>query len=187
MIGVHKELKELKGIKKIHFVGIGGAGMSPLAKMMVELGYEVSGSDREDSGIIEKLRQMGAKITLGGQKAENVRGVDAIVVSTAIPFDNPEVLAAKDLGITKLHRSDINAALVNEYKGIAVAGAHGKTTTTSMLGVALTHAGVSPSVVVGGEVPDLGTNAELGTSDYLVSRPMRATVPSSSSTRTSPS
>lgn len=169
VIGVHKELKELKGIKKIHFVGIGGAGMSPLAKMMVELGYEVSGSDREDSGIIEKLRQMGAKITLGGQKAENVRGVDAIVVSTAIPFDNPEVLAAKDLGITKLHRSDINAALVNEYKGIAVAGAHGKTTTTSMLGVALTHAGVSPSVVVGGEVPDLGTNAELGTSDYLVS------------------
>ena len=113
VIGVHKELKELKGIKKIHFVGIGGAGMSPLAKMMVELGYEVSGSDREDSGIIEKLRQMGAKITLGGQKAENVRGVDAIVVSTAIPFDNPEVLAAKDLGITKLHRSDINAALVN--------------------------------------------------------------------------
>ena len=80
VIGVHKELKELKGIKKIHFVGIGGAGMSPLAKMMVELGYEVSGSDREDSGIIEKLRQMGAKITLGGQKAENVRGVDAIVV-----------------------------------------------------------------------------------------------------------
>ena len=112
---------------------------------------------------------MAAKITLGGQKAENVRGVDAIVVSTAIPFDNPEVLAAKDLGITKLHRSDINAALVNEYKGIAVAGAHGKTTTTSMLGVALTHAGVLPSVVVGGEVPDLGTNAELGTSDYLVS------------------
>ena len=115
------------------------------------------------------IPEMGAKITLGGQKAENVRGVDAIVVSTAIPFDNPEVLAAKDLGITKLHRSDINAALVNEYKGIAVAGAHGKTTTTSMLGVALTHAGVSPSVVVGGEVPDLGTNAELGASDYLVS------------------
>ena len=164
-----KQLKELNDIKKIHFVGIGGAGMSPLAKILVELGYEVSGSDREDSAVIENLRKMGAKIMLGGQKGENVRGVDAIVVSTAIPYDNPEVLAARDLGITKLHRSDINAALVNEYKGIAVAGAHGKTTTTSMLGVALTHAGVSPTVIVGGEVPDLGTNAKLGESEYLAS------------------
>lgn len=164
-----KQLQELNNIKKIHFVGIGGAGMSPLAKIMVELGYEVTGSDRANSGVIENLQKLGAKITLGGQKAENVRGADAIVVSTAIPFDNPEVLAAKDLGITKLHRSDINAALVNEYQGIAVAGAHGKTTTTSMLGVALTKAGVSPTVVVGGEVPDLGTNAKLGESEYLVS------------------
>ena len=164
-----KKLNELKDIETIHFVGIGGAGMSPLARIMLELGYHVSGSDREDSGVIENLRRLGAKIMLGGQKAENVRGADAIVVSTAIPYDNPEVLAARDLGITKLHRSDINAALVNEYKGIAVAGAHGKTTTTSMLGVALTKAGVSPTVVVGGEVPDLGTNAVLGEGDYLVS------------------
>ena len=80
-----KQLKELKDIRKIHFVGIGGAGMSPLAKIMVELGYEVSGSDRTDSDVIGNLRKMGAKITLGGQKAENVKGVDAIVVSTAIP------------------------------------------------------------------------------------------------------
>lgn len=164
-----KKLKELHDIEKIHFVGIGGAGMSPLAKILVELGYDVSGSDRATSGVIERLEKLGASVTLGGQKAENVKGKDAIVVSTAIPFDNPEVLAAKDLHITKLHRSDINAALVNEYKGIAVAGAHGKTTTTSMLGVALTKAGVSPTVIVGGEVPDLGTNAVLGTSDYLVS------------------
>lgn len=164
-----KKLNELKDIETIHFVGIGGAGMSPLARIVLELGYHVSGSDREDSGVIENLRRLGAKVMLGGQKAENVRGVDAIVVSTAIPYDNPEVLAARDLGITKLHRSDINAALVNEYKGIAVAGAHGKTTTTSMLGVALTKAGVSPTVVVGGEVPDLGTNAVLGEGDYLVS------------------
>lgn len=164
-----KKLNELKDIETIHFVGIGGAGMSPLARIMLELGYHVSGSDREDSGVIENLRRLGAKVMLGGQKAENVRGADAIVVSTAIPYDNPEVLAARDLGITKLHRSDINAALVNEYKGIAVAGAHGKTTTTSMLGVALTKAGASPTVVVGGEVPDLGTNAVLGEGDYLVS------------------
>jgi len=166
---LQKELKELKGIRHVHFVGIGGAGMSPLARIMVELGYEVTGSDRGDSEIIENLRKLGAKITLGGQKAENVKGADAIVVSTAIPYDNPEVIAARDLRITKLHRSDINAALVNEYKGIAVAGSHGKTTTTSMIGVVLDHAGVSPTIIVGGEVPDLGTNAQLGTSDYLVS------------------
>ncbi len=164
-----KRLKELKDIEKIHFVGIGGAGMSPLAKIMVELGYEVTGSDRADSEVIQNLKKLGAKITLDGQKGENVKGADAIVVSTAIPYDNPEVLAARDLGIRKLHRSDINAALVNEYKGIAVAGAHGKTTTTSMLGVALTKAGVSPTVVVGGEMPDLGTNAILGESEYLTS------------------
>jgi len=166
---VFKELKGLAGLRKIHFVGIGGAGMSPLARILTELGYEVSGSDRGDSEVIENLRELGAKIYLGGQRAENVRGADAIVVSTAIPFDNPEVLAARDLGIKKLHRSDINAALVNEYKGIAVAGSHGKTTTTSMLGVTLHHAGISPTIIVGGEVPDLGTNAVLGKGDYLVS------------------
>jgi UDP-N-acetylmuramate--alanine ligase len=157
-----KALKGLKGIKKIHFVGIGGAGMSPLARILCELGYEVTGSDREETGIITALRKLGATIWLGGQKGENVRGADAIVVSSAIPHDNPEVLAARDLGITRLHRSDINAALVNEYKGIAVAGAHGKTTTTSMLGVVLEKAGIDPTIIVGGEVPDLGTNAKLG-------------------------
>ena len=161
-------LKGLKGIKKIHFVGIGGAGMSPLAKILVELGYEVSGSDRAESHITDHLKELGARIYVG-QDGEHVRGVDAIVVSTAIPFDNPEVLAAGQLGIPKLHRSDINAALVNEYKGIAVAGAHGKTTTTSMIGVALDRLEVSPTIIVGGEVGDLGTNAKLGKSDYLVS------------------
>lgn len=161
-------LKGLKGIRKIHFVGIGGAGMSPLAKILVELGYEVSGSDRAESHITDHLKELGARIYVG-QDGEHVRGVDAIVVSTAIPFDNPEVLAAGQLGIPKLHRSDINAALVNEYKGIAVAGAHGKTTTTSMIGVAFDRLEVSPTIIVGGEVGDLGTNAKLGKSDYLVS------------------
>ena len=164
-----KQLKELNNIRKIHFVGIGGAGMSPLAKIVCELGYEVTGSDRENSGVIENLCSLGAKVSLGGQKGENVRGADAIVVSSAIPHDNPEVLAAKDLSIARLHRSDINAALVNEYKGIAVAGAHGKTTTSAMLGVVLDRAGISPTIIVGGEVPDLGTNAKLGQGDYLVS------------------
>ncbi|HCB93759.1 MAG TPA: UDP-N-acetylmuramate--L-alanine ligase, partial [Selenomonas sp.] len=123
-------LKGLEGIHKVHFVGIGGAGMSPLAKVLTEMGYEVSGSDRADSEIIERLKELGAVVYMG-QDGEHVRGVDAIVVSTAIPYDNPEVLAAGQLGIPKLHRSDINAALVNSRKGIAVAGAHGKTTTTS--------------------------------------------------------
>ncbi len=162
-------LKDLQGIHKIHFVGIGGAGMSPLAKILLLLGYEVSGSDQGSSPIIEELVRLGARVWTDGQRAEHVRGADAIVVSTAIPYDNPEVIAAWDLRIPKLHRSDINAALVNEYDGIAVAGSHGKTTTTSMIGVTLDRAGVSPTIVVGGEVPDLGTNAKLGAGRYLVS------------------
>ena len=163
-----KTLKALGAIKKIHFVGIGGAGMSPLAKILTELGYEVSGSDTSASDITEKLAALGAKI-YDKQDGENVRGKDAIVVSSAIPFYNPEVLAAGALKIPKLHRSDINAALVNEYKGIAVAGAHGKTTTTSMIGVALNAIGESPTVIVGGVMPDLDTNAVLGSGEYLVS------------------
>ena len=162
-------LKDLKGIHNIHFVGIGGAGMSPLAKILLLLGYKVSGSDQGSSPIIEELVRLGARVWTDGQHAENVRGADAIVVSSAIPYDNPEVIAAWDLRIPKLHRSDINAALVNEYEGIAVAGSHGKTTTTSMIGVTLDRVGVSPTIIVGGEVPDLGTNAKLGTGRYLVS------------------
>ena len=136
-----KQLKELKDIKKIHFVGIGGAGMSPLAKVLVELGYEVSGSDRTDSDVIEKLRKLGAKITLGGQKAENVRGVDAIVVSTAIPYDNPEVLAARARRIPIVPRAQMLAELMRLKQGIAIAGTHGKTTTTSLVASILGEAG----------------------------------------------
>ena len=95
-------LKELKNIHKVHFVGIGGAGMSPLAKILTEMGYEVTGSDRSESEIIAHLRELGATVYIG-QDGEHVRGVDAIVVSSAIPYDNPEVLAAGQLGIPKLH------------------------------------------------------------------------------------
>ncbi len=162
-------LKGLEGLKNIHFVGIGGAGMSALAKILLEMDFVVTGSDKNDSPIIAELRAKGATIATGGHNADNVRGADAIVVSSAIPFDNPEVLAAHDLGIPKLHRSDINAALLNAKKGIAVAGAHGKTTTTSMIGVMLHDLNMSPTVIIGGESPDLGTNALLGESEYLVS------------------
>ena len=158
----------LTGIKKVHFIGIGGAGMSALAKILVEKGYEVSGSDMKESTMTGILRDLGAKIFIG-HKAENVVGAEAIVVSSAIREENPEVVEAHRLGLKRLHRSDVNAFLINNCKGIAVAGAHGKTTTTSMIGVSLDYEGVSPSIIIGGEVDYLGSNAKLGTSDYLVS------------------
>lgn len=158
----------LTGIKKVHFVGIGGAGMSALAKILVEKGYQISGSDVKESAMTGVLRKLGATVYIG-QKAENVQGAEAIVVSTAIREENPEVVEAKRLGLRRLHRSDVNAFLINNCKGIAVAGAHGKTTTTSMLGVSLDYEGVSPSIIIGGEVDYLGSNAKLGQSDYLVS------------------
>jgi len=157
----------LKNMNKIHFVGIGGAGMSAIAKVLVEKGYSVSGSDLHGSELVEKLKAQGAKI-VQGHKKENVIGVDAIVVSTAIAMDNPEVVAARENNITIFHRSDIVAMLMNQEKGIAVAGAHGKTTTTSMLGVTLDHAGIQPTIIIGGEVDYLGSNAKLGNGEYLV-------------------
>ncbi len=158
----------LTGIKKVHFVGIGGAGMSALAKILVEKGYSVSGSDVQESVMTGILRDLGARVFIG-QRAENVQDTEAIVVSSAIRENNPEVVEAKRLGLKRLHRSDVNAFLINNSKGIAVAGAHGKTTTTSMLGVSLDYEGVSPSIIIGGEVDYLGSNAKLGKSDYLVS------------------
>ena len=161
----------LKDIHKIHFVGIGGAGMSALAHILLEKGYEVTGSDLGSSALIEQLKGLGAHIH-HGHRAENVHGAEAIVVSTAIPETNPEIVEAARLGLRRFHRSDINAALLNAAKGIAVAGAHGKTTTTSMLGVALDHAGISPTIIIGGEVDVLGGNARASISSP---KPMRAT------------
>lgn len=161
------EVSLLENMKKIHFVGIGGAGMSAIAKILVEKNFEVSGSDLHGSELVEKLRSQGAKI-VQGHCGENVTGKDAIVVSTAISSDNPEVVAATAKGIKIFHRSDIVAALMNAKDGIAVAGAHGKTTTTSMLGVVLDHAGVEPTIIIGGEVDYLGSNAKLGKGPYLV-------------------
>jgi len=157
----------LKHMNKIHFVGIGGAGMSAIAKILVEKGYSVSGSDLHGSELVEKLKAQGAKIAQGHTR-KNVIGVDAIVVSTAIASDNPEVVAARENNITIFHRSDIVAMLMNQEKGIAVAGAHGKTTTTSMLGVTLDYAGIQPTIIIGGEVDYLGSNAKLGNGEYLV-------------------
>ena len=160
---------KLDGLKKFHFIGIGGVGMSALAKILIARGLEVSGSDAKDSPTLDMLRGLGARIFVG-HRAKNIldgtgNPVDAIVCSSAIPADNPEIIAAGKFKIPKLHRSDINAWLLNSRKGIAVAGSHGKTTTTSMIGYVLHSAGVDPTIVIGGE----STGAILGKSDWLVS------------------
>ena len=163
---------KLDGLKKYHFVGIGGVGMSALAKILIELGCEVSGSDAKDSPTLDMLKKLGARIFVG-HKAKNIlddkgNPVEAIVCSSAIPTDNPEVIAAAKFKVPKLHRSDINAYLLNSRKGIAISGSHGKTTTTSMIGYVLHSANVDPTIIIGGESTDLGTGAILGKSDWLV-------------------
>lgn len=159
----------LEGIKKIHFVGVGGSGMNPLARILLDMGFEVSGSDRIDSPALSTLKGRGAKIYIGHNAKNIKKDIDAVVISSAIPEDNPEIAAAKKLNMNILHRSDINAALLNSKKGIAVAGAHGKTTTTSMIGFILFNANVDPTIIIGGESADLGTSAILGKGDWLVS------------------
>lgn len=154
--------------KKIHFVGIGGAGMSAIAKVLIEKGYDVSGSDLKRSEVTERLSRLGADIHIG-QKEENVEGKDVIVVSTAIQAQNPEIIAAQKHNIPIIHRSDVVAFLMNESsRGIAVAGAHGKTTTTSMSAVILERGGLDPTVIIGGDVDYLGGNAKLGHSGIMV-------------------
>lgn len=157
----------LENIKKLHFVGIGGVGMSAIAEVMLDKGYEISGSDLSDSEVVQKLRSKGAVI-YKGHNASNVEGKEAIVLSSAIHQDNPELVQAKKLGLKIFHRSDILAYLLNVVKGIAVAGAHGKTTTSSMISVVLEHAKVDPTIIIGGFVDYLDGNAKLGKSDYLV-------------------
>ena len=160
---------DMLNLKKFHFVGIGGAGMSTLAKILIEKGYKISGSDCADSDNVKMLKNLGANIFVGHDSNNISNDIDAIVYSSAIPENNPELVKAAELKIPKLHRSDINAMLVNSQKGIAVAGSHGKTTTTSMIGYVLKHSGADPTVVIGGESLDLGTGAILGNGDYVVS------------------
>ncbi len=151
----------------VHLIGIGGSGMSPIAKVLLEMGHRVSGSDLKGSSTTLNLEARGARISLGHQP-ENVQGADLVVVSTAIAEDNPELLAARERGIPVVHRSDMLAALLNEHHGIAVAGAHGKTTVTSMIALVLERAGLDPTVVIGGELNDIGGSAKYGRGDYLV-------------------
>src|SRR3954454_13864431 len=152
----------------LHFTGIGGIGMSGIAEVLLNLGYQISGSDVKLSAITERLEQMGAKVYEGHQ-ASNVGGARALVVSSAVDEQNPEVQEARRLGIPVIPRGELLAELMRLKYGIAVAGSHGKTTTTSMTATILNFANLDPTVVVGGKVGTMGgANARVGHSDFLV-------------------
>ncbi|MBI4447144.1 MAG: UDP-N-acetylmuramate--L-alanine ligase [Acidobacteria bacterium] len=154
-------------LRRFHFVGVGGIGMSSIAHILISEGLQVSGSDIQDSRALEDLRRRGARIFVGHDPL-NIEGSQAVVFSSAVPADNPELVAARARGISVLHRADVLAGLMHFRKGVAVAGTHGKTTTTSMIGMLLEEAGLDPTVIVGGTVPLWGGNARHGTGPWLV-------------------
>ncbi|MGB9873751.1 MAG: UDP-N-acetylmuramate--L-alanine ligase, partial [Hydrogenobacter sp.] len=155
-------------IKRFHFVGIGGIGMSGIAQILLEMGYEVSGSDIRENKNIELLRRKGAKVFIG-HKEENVRQVDVVVYSSAIPENNPEILQAKKMGLPVISRGDMLAELFRLKEGIAVCGSHGKTTTTSMIAHVVYEAGYDPTVIVGGVLQKFGSNARFGKDQLIIS------------------
>lgn len=154
-------------IKCIHFVGIGGVGMGGIAEVLLNLGYEVTGSDIHENAVTRHLAQLGASITLG-HAAENIRNCDVVVVSSAIVSENPEVKAAQEQRIPVVPRAEMLAELMRFRYGIAVAGTHGKTTTTSLVASVLAEGGVDPTFVIGGRLNSAGTHARLGAGRYLV-------------------
>ncbi|WP_054956385.1 UDP-N-acetylmuramate--L-alanine ligase [Paenibacillus dakarensis] len=151
----------------VHFIGIGGYGMSAIARVMLEMGYKVTGSDVASQELTEKLAAKGAKIYIG-HTAEQVEGADLVVYSTALSRDNVERVAAEKKNIPVLHRAQMLARLLNEGKGVAVAGAHGKTTTSSMIALVMEECGVDPTFIIGGEIMNVGTNAKAGQGEYVV-------------------
>src|SRR6478609_6491047 len=154
--------------QQLHFTGIGGIGMSGIAEILLTLGYQISGSDVKLTPITERLAARGARI-VEGHAAENIEGAKALVVSSAIDETNPEVQEARRIGIPVIPRGELLAELMRLKFGIAIAGSHGKTTTTSMVATILNHAGLDPTVVVGGKVGTMGgANARVGHSDFLV-------------------
>ena len=154
-------------IQRIHFVGIGGIGMSGIAEVLLNLGYKVSGSDLKNSSVTQRLAGLGATI-FEGHRAENIAGAEVVVTSSAISAENPEVAEAHSLHIPVIQRAEMLAELMRLKYGIAIAGMHGKTTTTSMVAAVLAAGGLDPTVVVGGRVDAMGSNARLGKSHYLV-------------------
>src|ERR1700721_654582 len=154
-------------IQRIHFVGIGGIGMSGIAEVLLNLGYKVSGSDLKSSAVTQRLAGLGAAV-FEGHRAENVSGAEVVVTSSAISVENSEVAEAHKLHVPVIQRAEMLAELMRLKYGIAIAGMHGKTTTTSMVAAVLAAGGLDPTVVVGGRVDALGSNARLGTTQYLV-------------------
>jgi UDP-N-acetylmuramate--alanine ligase len=152
---------------QLHFVGIGGIGMSGIAEVFLNQGYRITGSDLSDSDITRRLRELGARIELG-HKAENIEGADVVVVSSAVRPTNPEVQAARKLRIPVIPRAEMLGELMRGKTGIAIAGSHGKTTTTSMMATVLTHARLDPTLVIGGKVDSLGGNAKHGQGQFVV-------------------
>ncbi|WP_337872333.1 UDP-N-acetylmuramate--L-alanine ligase [Ignavibacterium sp.] len=157
-----------KNIKKVHFVGIGGIGMSGIAEILWSQGFEISGSDKSLSEVTERLEKLGIKI-YEGHSAENLKDVDVLVYSSAVNTDNPEVKAAIERKIPVIKRSEMLAETMRMKYGIGIAGTHGKTTTTSMVGLTLTEGGIDPTIIVGGKLSSLGgTNARLGKGEFIV-------------------
>jgi len=154
-------------VRHIHFVGIGGVGMSGIAEILFNLGYTISGSDLTDSATLQRLAQLGIK-TYVGHAASNVNGADAVVTSTAVQAENPEVITAREKHIPVVPRALMLAELMRLKQGIAIAGTHGKTTTTSLVASVLAEAGLDPTFVIGGRLNSAGANARLGQGDYIV-------------------
>ena len=154
-------------VKNIHFVGIGGSGMSGIAEVLLNLGYTVSGSDLGSNAATRRLAKLGAKVTKG-HAAENVESADAVVTSTAVRPDNPEVLAARKLHIPIVPRAIMLGELMRLKRGIAIAGTHGKTTTTSLVASVLAQGGLDPTFVIGGRLNSAGANAKLGAGEFIV-------------------
>lgn len=154
-------------VQYIHFIGIGGSGMNGIAEVLLNLGYRVSGSDIQETEVIRRLRKMGGQITIG-HSPSNIKNAQVVVVSSAISPDNEEVLAAKKASIPVIKRAEMLAELMRLKYGIAIAGAHGKTTTTSIIASIMATAGLDPTVVIGGRLNSLGSNAKLGQGEFLV-------------------
>src|SRR5215813_6966176 len=154
-------------VKRVHFVGIGGAGMSGIAEVLLNLGYQVSGSDLVDSPVTARLRKLGA-LVYRGHDAAQVQNAHAVVISTAVRLDNPEIGAARAGGIPVVPRAQMLAELMRLKQGIAVAGTHGKTTTTSLVASVLAQAGMDPTFVIGGRLEAAGSHAKLGSGEFIV-------------------
>ena len=152
---------------RIHVVGAGGAGMSAIATVLVAMGHHVSGSDLKDSSALQRLRSLGVDVAVG-HDASHVQGVDVVAVSTAVPAANPEIVEAERLGVAVLRRAQVLAAITATRRTVAVAGTHGKTTTSSMLALILVEAGMQPSFIIGGDITSFGSGAAWGEGDWLV-------------------